>query len=60
MDITEYRETYERFRLILGPTVARQITDQLDADRIKANRKEAKRLAKEELIRQIIREEMAK
>lgn len=59
MNIEEYRATYARF-IKYGPTVARQITDSLDADRIKANKKEAKHLAKEERIRELIREELSK
>ena len=58
MDITEYRETYNRFRLILGPTAARQLVDEMDADRIKANKKEAKALAEENRIRAIVRQEL--
>jgi hypothetical protein len=60
MSIEEYRSTYDRLRNTFGPTIARQIVDGLDADRIKANKKEAKRLAEVERIRQLIREELSK
>lgn len=58
MDITEYTETFNRLSKILGPTTARQLVDEMDADRIKANKKEAKALAETERIRAIVRQEL--
>lgn len=58
MSIEEYTATYNRLRVFMGAVAARQITDEMDADKIKANRKEAKRLAKEERMRELIRQEL--
>ncbi|RNL52743.1 hypothetical protein [Arthrobacter oryzae] len=59
MELSEYRATFERLSKIVGPQLARNIVDQIDEERTKAKRKEAKQLAKAEQIRAMIRQELA-
>jgi hypothetical protein len=60
MSNEEYMATFTRLSKFMGAECARQMVDEMDADRIRANKKEAKRLAEVERIRAIIREEMGK
>lgn len=58
MELSEYIATFDRLSKIVGSQAARNIVDQMDEERTKAAKKEAKRLAKEERTRELIRQEL--
>jgi hypothetical protein len=58
MELSEHRATFERLSKIVGPEAARNIVDQIDAERTAAKADEERQLAEENRIRAIIRQEL--